>query len=134
MVSSADSFSLESIGETVGFDRVLAAGVLIYLNDDQLNRALDCIRDVLAGDEPRVVFREPVAVQQRLSIIEHYSTDLDAEYNAIYRTRNELMDAFAAHFRVSGLNVIEQGVVFGDDRLNNRAETRQEWFVVGRAT
>ena len=130
-VSSVDDFSLASLGESTGFDRVLAAGVMIYLNDDQLSRALTCIAESAAGDAPLLLFREPVAQAERLTIAEHFSDDLDAVYNAIYRNRGELERAFADVFGPHGMGVVEQGFVFDDDDLNNRKETRQEWFLVG---
>jgi SAM-dependent methyltransferase len=133
-VSSVDDFSLESLGETAGFDRVLSAGVLIYLNDDQLARSLRCIIACVTGPHPRLLFREPVAQGERLTIAEHFSEDLDAVYNAIYRTRGELLDALAEETRASGLVVLEHGFLFEDDSLNNRRDTRQEWFLVGRPT
>lgn len=133
-VGSVDDFSLQGIAESQGFDRVLAAGVLIYLNDDQLERALTCMRRSLSGEAPRLVLREPVAQDQRLTIVEHYSEDLDAVYNAVYRTRDELVRAISSSFTPHGLEVVDHGYLFADDSLNNRHETRQEWFVVGPAT
>lgn len=129
-VASVADFSLSSIGEMAGFDRVLAAGVLIYLNDDQLLDALTCIRKA-SDDGARILFREPVAQSERLSIIEHFSEDLDATYNAIYRTRAELLSSYEEAFAPVGLKVLDSGYVFADTDLNNRAETAQEWFIVG---
>jgi SAM-dependent methyltransferase len=131
-VASAEDFSLETLHETRGFDRILSAGVMIYLNDDGVERALGCMHEALAGDAPRVLIREPIAQVERLSIIEHFSDDLDATYNAIYRTRAELVEVISDVFGDFGLGLVDHGYVFADDDLNNRAETRQEWFVIGR--
>ena len=132
-VASVDGVGLDVIGETEGFDRVLMAGVLIYLNDDQLERALKALAGVLEGRTPRVLAREPVAQSERLSIVEHFSEELNSTYNAIYRTEPELLEAFARAFGPAGLDVIDRGFVFEESSgLNNRPETKQEWFVIGR--
>jgi hypothetical protein len=74
-----------------------------------------------------------VAQEERLTIAEHFSEDLDAVYNAIYRTRDELLSAFGEAWAGTGLHIRDHGPLFEDDSLNNRRETRQEWFVAGRS-
>lgn len=131
-VASVTDLDLVSLGESRPFDRVLCAGVLIYLNDDDLERALRAIRDCIAPETGRLLLREPVAQTDRLTLVEHFSTELDTTYNAIYRTRDELIDAVGQAFEEVGFTISETGNVFENDELNNRTETRQEWFVVQR--
>jgi len=123
-VGRAESLSLAGLGEDEPFDRILSSGVLIYLNDEQVAAALEGYRAAL-GPGGRCLVREPVAQQHRLTLQDHYSEELEASYNAIYRTRDDLLAALAA----AGLSVQESGYVFDDPSLNNRTETRQEWFV-----
>jgi cyclopropane fatty-acyl-phospholipid synthase-like methyltransferase len=130
-VASAVDFTLDSIGEREPFNRILVGGLLIYLNDENMGRALNCIRQAIAMEGALLLFREPVAQRDRLTIVDHFSQDLDAEYNAIYRTRDELCESFGRAFGPAGLSVISHGYVFEEDELNNRPETRQEWFLVG---
>ena len=130
-VTQADDFTLESLGEPAPFDRVLSAGLLIYLNDDAMERALRCMRAATGEGGSLLLFREPVAQGERLTIQDHFSEDLNASYNAIYRTRDELLDVFDRVFRQAGLRVVDQGKVFDEPELSNRAETQQEWFLVG---
>ena len=66
-VAPADKFSLEMIGETIPFDRLLCAGVLIYLNDNEVVDALDCMERSMAK-KFRAVFREPMGMKRRLTI------------------------------------------------------------------
>jgi len=129
-VGSVDDFSLSSLGEDHPFDRVLCSGVLIYLNDKEVQRALACIAGICA-DTAVLVFREPLAVETRLTILQHYSEELEQEYNAIYRTQAELETA-VANAMGAGFRVVDSGEVYPDASLNNRVETRQRWLKVVR--
>lgn len=131
-VAPVDDFSLESIGESQPFDRVLCAGVLIYLNDDEALDALRCMGHSMAR-QARVLFREPMGLEQRLTIKAHYSDDLDQTYNAIYRTQGEIEALMQSALIDSGFRIIDGGDVFEDDGLNNRAETRQQWILAERS-
>jgi len=129
-VASLDSFTLKSIGEERPFHRILCAGVMMYLNDDELLKGLDCIANALAGGG-RAVLREPMGIDKRLTICEHYSTDMDQIYNAIYRTEAEISSMIHAATRHAGIRVTDRGDVY-DDSLNNRADTRQRWLLLER--
>jgi SAM-dependent methyltransferase len=128
-VAPVDRFSLDSIGEKVPFDRVLCAGLLIYLNDDEVVQAMDCLGRAM-GRNARAVFREPMGIGQRLTIKDHYSDDLDQTYNAIYRTQEEIEALMQTVLATRGFRLLDSGNVFEADGLNNRAETRQRWILV----
>lgn len=128
-LASIDRFTLSSIHETSPFDRVLCAGVLIYLNDDELHDALRNLMSAIATGG-RIVLREPVGIDRRLTIQQHFSADMDQIYNAIYRTESELRDAI--RITMGGARIIAQGDVYSDGALNNRADTRQRWLVLER--
>ena len=127
-VADASDFSLAQLQEDQPFDRVLVSGVFIYLNDDALD---DALRNLDAATTPTaaILVREPVAQDERLTLVDHYSAALDAEYHAIYRTRAELLAATERAFAVTGRGLTAQGYVYDDPDLNNRRETRQEWFL-----
>lgn len=127
-VADASDFSLARLGETQPFDRALVSGVLIYLNDDALLSALECL-DAATTPDALILLREPVAQEDRLTLVNHHSVDLDADYHAIYRTGAELLDAAAVAFGDTGRALVERGYVYDDPALNNRSETRQEWFL-----
>jgi cyclopropane fatty-acyl-phospholipid synthase-like methyltransferase len=125
-VSTVDDFSLASIGEEKPFDRILCSGVLIYLNDEELERALTCIANA-CSEGAYVLLREPTATETRLTILQHYSEELEHVYNAIYRTQAELEEAIGS--ATGGrLSMLDSGDVYLDSGLNNRAETRQRWL------
>lgn len=128
---ASDAVSLAALDEQVGFDRILCAGLLIYLNEPELLATLAAMADV-AAPECRILLREPVGMQDRLTIQDHYSEDLDQTYNAIYRTEDELAAAMRVPLIGQGFRLMASGDVFADDSLNNRRETRQRWMILER--
>lgn len=127
-VADASDFTLEQLGEDQPFDRALVSGVFIYLNDEALDSALECLDSATTPDAV-ILLREPVAQEERLTLVDHHSADLDADYHAIYRTRAELLDAATTAFAATGRVLVDHGYVYDDPDLNNRRETQQEWFV-----
>ena len=131
-VASADDYSLEKLKEDQCFDRVLCAGVLIYLNEDAALQALRCMARVIAS-KGLVLLREPVGIYRRLTICEHYSDDMEQDYSAIYRTRNEL-DALVLKAMPKNLfRLVASGDVYEQESLNNRSDTKQQWLLLERA-
>ena len=111
----------------VPFDLVLASGILIYLNDTSVQRLLaDAV--ALAAPGATLILREPVGNEQRLTLDEHWSDELDAAYNAVYRTRDELQ---ALVSRAAGARLADwqSRWLYQEPALNNRSETRQAWMV-----
>lgn len=129
-VVPADGVSLETLGEDRPFNRLIAFGVFMYMNDAEASVAMRGI-SAIAHPKARFVLREPIGVSERLTIKEHFSADMEQTYNAIYRTEAELMELAHPLFE-SGFECVEQGDVYADQALNNRAETRQRWYVFAR--
>lgn len=129
--ASADAFSLESLGESVLFDRVLCAGVLIYLNDAEVQQALQCMVSVLAPGG-LILLREPLGVERRLTISEHYSDDMEQVYSAIYRTHQELEELIRIVMPEREYRLVGYGDVYDEPGLNNRNDTKQQWLLLER--
>jgi len=130
-VAAADDFSLEGLGERNSFDRVLCAGVLIYLNDSEVQQALRCIAAALSPGG-LFVLREPVGLGRRLTIAKHYSEEMEQDYSAVYRTREELETLICKEMPEPAFHLIRSGDVYDDPGLNNRSDTRQQWFLLER--
>lgn len=130
-VLSLHKLSLEAIGEHEPFDRALCMGVMIYMNDDDLFAAMRGIASVTAPSA-KVLIREPIGIGKRLTLQEHFSTDMDQSYSAIYRTEEELLDMLGTTFGKAGFELIESGDVYADASLNNRSETKQRYYVFER--
>ena len=120
----------ENFTVPAGFSHVIIAGVLAYLNDEQVTAAL---RGVVRCCAPGalVYLREPIAHERRLTLVEHFSEDLNATYNAIYRTREEILEYTAEMFGSAGLSLTADQQLYPSN-LNNRSETYQRFFLFRR--
>lgn len=130
-VSAGKDVSLDALGETEPFNKILVFGMFMYMNDDDAERAMQAIC-ALAAPQCRFVLREPIGLESRLTIKEHFSEDMDQTYNATYRTEIELFALIEAAFGKAGFSLQDSGDVYADSGLNNRAETRQRWYVFAR--
>lgn len=128
-VLGAQDVSAATLGVAGAFDRAIIAGVFIYMDDEDVVRCLKGLRELLAPGG-LVYVREPMAVDERLTLNGVWSEELQQTYYAIYRTRAELGA------------LIEEGLgapppefvpLFADAGLNNRAETRQFYCIIGSA-
>lgn len=114
----------------VPFGVVIISGLLIYLNDDDVCSLLAMTGEMLASDGVLYV-REPVAVQKRLTLSRHYSEELQADYNAIYRPVSFYRDLIDMSVAVpSGALTLDESL---RPELANRAETVQHLFVYDRS-
>lgn len=86
---------------------LILAGILIYLNDDDIKKILHNLLLVLSK-ECRIYFSEPVAKESRLTLNEFYSHELKHAYSAIYRTENEYMNLFDVLYK-NGFMIEEKG-------------------------
>lgn len=113
------------------FNRVIIVGALMYLNDKDMKDSLQQI-ETACSENTRIIIREPIGIETRLTLKEEYSGELDDNYNAIYRTRDELYDFFSDTFLRKGFCLLKEGFLFDDSKLNNRKETAQYFFVLER--
>lgn len=113
------------------YNRILLVGILMYLNDDDL---LSVMSQILKAAEEHCIIciREPVGIDERLTLKDFYSEELKDHYNAIYRTRNELVNIFEKTLLAAGFQMTQSGFLFSEDALNNRKETAQYYFVLER--
>ncbi len=119
-------------GWNTQFNKVLIVGILVYLNDGDIKRLLESLQPFL-HKECTIYIREPVGIQDRLSLKNFYSDELSSEYNAIYRTQKEYEEDFWAHLELNGFKIIEKDLLFSEDRqLNNRKETAQYYWILKR--
>ncbi len=108
-------------------DLVIAAGILIYLNDEAAARLVTAAIELLKPGG-KLYLREPMGLDQRLTLDRHFSEELKADYSAIYRSRAEMRAmierAAAGRARITAFEPLYPAA------LNNRAETRQDYVLV----
>lgn len=112
------------------YNRILMIGILMYLNDSDIRDVMNQISRV-ADKDTIICVREPIGIKQRLTLKDFYSEELENDYNAVYRTREELMNIFQDTLIRDGFSVEREGWMF-EDGLNNRKETAQYYFIFHR--
>lgn len=113
------------------FNRILLIGILLYINDKDLLSVMNQLTEV-SEEHSIICIREPVGIDERLTLKGFYSEELKDNYNAIYRTRDELMAVFEKTLLQAGFVVTQSGFLFSEDELNNRKETVQYYFLLER--
>jgi SAM-dependent methyltransferase len=111
------------------FDLVFISGLLLYLNDGELQQLLGRIRGYTRPGAA-VVLRDGTGVPARYEITKRWSEALQANYAAIYRTREEYIAAFAGvgFTCLRDSDMFEPGCV-----LNKFPETRLRIYRFERA-
>ena len=113
------------------FNKVLLIGALMYLNDSDVKETLKQI-EKLCDNHAIICIREPIGIEERLTLKEQFSEELKADYNAIYRTRGELEKFFENILSKKGFAIKEKGFMFPETDLNNRKETTQYYWIIER--
>lgn len=122
---SAQESNKSNLG--VGFDTVLIAGVLHYLNDVDVKKVLENVLSItLPG--ARVYVRGPFANRKRLSLVNEWSEHLGSNYNAIYRTQEEFHQLVQEVDTQEVLNLEKEGRPFGEEE-RKFPETEQKFFL-----
>lgn len=113
------------------YNRILLMGILIYLNDEEVRETF-CQIERLSEQKSLICIREPIGVAERLTLKEFYSEELDDNYSAIYRTRDEIKQIIDDVLIKKGFQILREGFLFSEERLNNRKETEQYYYLIGR--
>ena len=113
------------------YNTVLMIGILMYLNDKDLLSTLEQVEKI-CENKTTICIREPIGIQERLTLKDFFSEELKDNYNAIYRSRKELMVFFEKAFIAHGFHIEEEGFLFEEDALNNRKETAQYYYILRR--
>ena len=107
------------------FDIIFIAGVLIYLNDEDISQMIKEINKIASKDKI-IYIRETISVMDtRLTLKDFYSEDLDADYNAIYRTKDELLEFFKGFENIT--NIKSDKI---HETLNKHDETGYRYFIL----
>jgi SAM-dependent methyltransferase len=108
-------------------DLLLSAGLLLYLNDEVLDRLLP---NMAAALRPGglLYLREPLGTTERLTLDAFFSEDLGTTYSSIYRGQAEfhrMLEALA----VAGLEIVQTQPLYPAS-LEKHTDTRQHIFIL----
>ncbi|MDE6840292.1 MAG: methyltransferase domain-containing protein [Oscillospiraceae bacterium] len=111
------------------FNRLIAAGILIYLNDADVEALFRLLSEILAPNALAYI-REPVGIQERLTLKDFFSQELKHDYHTIYRTEAEYRSMLET--AAPGFQILQSGFLFDRPLLNNRRETSQYYYLIKR--
>lgn len=115
-----------------GFNRVLLIGILMYLNEADVKSMFQQLGNI-CEEHAIICIREPIGLGERLTLQNFYSDELKDDYNAIYRTREEIVGFLEETLLNQGFVIKEESFLFDEDKaLNNRKETAQYYFILER--
>jgi hypothetical protein len=103
----------------------------MYLNDSDISKFFHAVVEV-SSKNSLFLIREPIATGNRLTIINHFSDDMEQNYNAIYRSEGEMLSLMEDSLIAGGYKVIDSGDVFSQPEFNNRSETKQRFILLRR--
>lgn len=91
-VLSASQLDTVDLLVSAPFDIVIITGVLIYFNDDTIKKMIKDLNSLCASNKT-IYIRETLSfLETRLTLKDFFSENLEADYNAIYRTDDEFLD------------------------------------------
>ncbi len=112
------------------FDKIFINGVMMYLNDTDLQKGLE---DVYAAckDHCELYLKESMGVEKRLTLSDFYSDSLSQNYTAIYRSIAEYEQLIQSNFVEKGFQIVSKGPLF-EEKLQNRKETMDYYLILKR--
>ena len=111
------------------FDRMIIAGVCMYINDSELKECFSSILPFI-DDHAVLYLTETCAVEKRLTLNSFWSEAMHSEYSSIYRTPQEYT-AFHSVFFDNGFSVVEQGFLPHLNKEKDYSET-DRWYAILR--
>lgn len=112
------------------FDKIFINGVMMYLNDIDLQKGLSDVAQA-CSEHCELYFKESMGVEKRLTLSDFYSDSLSQNYTAIYRSIEEYEDLMKKYFTSIGFVVVSKGELF-EENLQNRKETVDYYYVLKR--
>ena len=123
-VMSATDIDVDELLIDAPFDVVIFSGVLLYINDDDLEIIINKINEICSEDKEIFVMEPISCIETRLTLKDFYSEGLESDYNAIYRTEPEYVDFFK---KFNGNNIFS-GDIFKE--LSDHSETQYKFFII----
>ena len=107
------------------YDLIILNGICMYLNDIDLKSLFSSLNSFI-GRNGKIYLRESVStMNDRLTLKEFYSEELECEYNAVYRTPAEYENV---NFDLN-LKIINNGFLL-EEETGKRDETNQKYWLL----
>lgn len=110
------------------YNRVIFAGVFLYINDSEVTKSLENLLPLL--DEHAIIYTAaPIAIEKRLTLAEWESQDFENEYNAIYRTLDEYIELYKPLLD-AGFSISHQD--YFSKEIQRFSDTARHYFILER--
>ena len=105
------------------FNFIICTGVLMYVNDSNIFNIFKAFRRIT----PEYVYiQESISLMDaRLTLNKFESKDLQTNYNAIYRTKQE----YEEYFKTNGFDIIKTDLLL-DNKSGAREETNAQYWIL----
>jgi 2-polyprenyl-3-methyl-5-hydroxy-6-metoxy-1,4-benzoquinol methylase len=112
--------AIQHFTSNIKYDLIFLSGILLYLNDEDLETLVKNIK-TYSKIGTTLILRDGTGILGRYCINMKYSEYLKTHYSAIYRTRDEYIQAF----KKAGFELVKDENMFSEDcELNKFPETR----------
>lgn len=120
--------SLEEEKELKQYDVILINGLLMYINDEDIDCCLRQIDDILRKNG-FIYIKESVGIKERLTLADFYSDELNTNYNVIYRSLYEYTEIISKYFAGRGYALINCGPTWKEE-INYDDETSNYYWIL----
>jgi 2-polyprenyl-3-methyl-5-hydroxy-6-metoxy-1,4-benzoquinol methylase len=107
------------------FNLIFISGLLIYLNDNEIRNLFNVLNSYMEN-HCQILIREPIGIEERLTLNKVWSEELQCEYSAVYRTVQEYKELF---LNFQNTKCIISSRLY-EQNLNNREETAHYYFIL----
>lgn len=121
---------LKSAGLNYKYDTILVNGVLMYINDAEIQKCLENVKKIIA-ENGRIYIKESVGIHDRFTLNNFYSQEMDSQYSAVYRDLNEYQELIQKIFLGDGYEIKLEGETW-DEAHSNRKETTSYFWILKR--
>lgn len=88
------------------FNRLVISYICMYINDGDLQKCFESLRDLL--EEHCIIYlTETVAIKERLTLKEFYSSAMKTDYSTIYRTPAEYTEVYRKTIVSTGGGIVQ---------------------------
>lgn len=111
-------------------DKLFINGVMMYINDDDLEQGLKDIYSI-CSPQCEIYIKESMAIDERLTLSDFYSESLSQDYTVIYRSIADYKQLIGKYFVQAGFEISSEGYLF-EEELRNRKETADYYMILRR--
>ena len=113
------------------YDVIIITGVFMYINDSDVPLCISQLSP-LVNNGGAIYINNPICLQSRLTLKDFYSKELQSQYSAIYRTKEE-WDVINDNNYPSDFKTVECDFTYPED-MRNRSDTADYYWVIKKQT